>query len=767
MTSDRSHSSEPGVASQSEAEREDLLWQQVAEAVDALACAWESHLTVGASEPQWQSFLPDGDPALRNLAMQELVKVDLEYRWQNDCSPQKLEQYAQECPELEACDPFPLGLIHEELQVRMQAGQQVTENEIRDRFPKQATTLCELVGGMAVSGTPTCTYFADTKNTSAQPTDIASGSANKIPLEAGDKIDDFQLLTELGSGAFAQVFLARQISMERLVALKISSQRGSEPQTLAQLDHPTIVRVFDQRECGDPPTRLLYMEVVPGGTLQQVVSIVRKTAPRSRKGSLLLAIVDEKLAATGAVRPESSAGRNWLAEASWPMTVCRIGSQLAEGLAYAHSKGVLHRDIKPANVLLTSEGAPKLADFNVSYNGGRADEDPADTFGGSLAYMSPEQLQACHPVLGGSPQLVREASDVYSLGLLLWELLCGFRPFDDDPTEGNSLAKVQRMIDRRHYADFNKMLEQLPADCPESLQQVLTRCLQPRKDERYQSAAEVARDLRLCLHPRTWQMMRPAENPFSKLILQWPLLAIIVAGLTPNALAGAFNFSYNYLRIVEGFPHLRERFIHVQYWINGIAFPLGIGVGMWAALRVLRLVSEGGTDRGQEATRRVLFFGLFVSLLTLAMWTVSGIIFPIAIDLGLPIEGAMGFYAHFILSLALCGFAAMAYPYFLLTTLAVRWFFPALVRNGMLHGPRGKDLERLRQWNRVHLALSALVPMLGVLLVTASGIQQQWALLVVSGGGLVGFAAMFALERLIDHDLTALEKIAPDQAEAV
>ena len=122
-------------------------------------------------------------------------------------------------------------------------------------------------------------------------------------------------------------------------------------------------------------------------------------------------------------------------------------------------------------------------------------------------------------------------------------------------------------------------------------------------------------------------------------------------------------------------------------------------------------------------------------------------------------------YAHFFATLALCGFAAMAYPYFLLTTLAVRWFFPAMVRNNMVLGPCWKDLQRLRTCNRVHLALSALVPMLAVILVTTSGSGSSeiyGPLLVVSGGGLIGFAALLALERLIDGDITALEQIAVD-----
>jgi serine/threonine protein kinase len=238
--------------------------------------------------------------------------------------------------------------------------------------------------------------------------------------------------------------------MERLVALKISAHSGSEPQTLAQLDHPHIVRVYDQRHCAEPPAKLLYMEVVSGGTLQDVVARARNSYDGKASGLLLLNTIDERLSAVGTPIPESSSSRDWIAEATWPEIICRLGAELADGLAYAHTRGVMHRDIKPANVLLSAEARPKLADFNVSYNGGRADENPEDTFGGSLAYMSPEQLEACHPLLGGSPRGVREPSDIYAVGVMLWELLAGRRPFRDEhlPVEGGgSLVRLQRMIE--------------------------------------------------------------------------------------------------------------------------------------------------------------------------------------------------------------------------------------------------------------------------------------------------------------------------------
>ncbi len=758
-----SHSSQPVAGSQGE----DRLWEQVAAAVDAFSAAWESRLSTGGDEPRLAEFLPADDAELQSLALPELIKADLEFRWQHNRSPCKLEAYEAEFSLRDAAGELPLELIHEELHVRMQAGRRVTEEEIHERFPRQAPALCDLVGGMAVSGTPTEAYFVETVQKTKLHTDVMPAGDAAVQFTPGQQIDDFQLLTKLGEGAFAQVFLARQVSMERLVALKISSHQGSEPQTLAQLDHANLVRVFDQRQSGEPAVRLLYMEVVPGGTLQSVVQLIRRTAPGARTGQLLLAVVDEKLAAHGSARPEGSPQRNWLSAASWPKAVCQIGAQLADGLAYAHGKGVLHRDIKPANVLLTPSGAPKLADFNVSYNGGRADEDPADTFGGSLIYMSPEQLQACHPVLGGSPQMVRETSDIYSLGVLLWELLCGTRPFADLEEE-KSLAKIQRMVDLRHYADFDELAGRLPADCPESLRQVLVRCLQPRQNERYQTAEEVARDLRLCLHPRTWKMMQPAENPLSRLILAAPLSSIIVASLVPNLLILAFKLYYYRVWMAEYFPPLTEQFDTVLIWVNGFAFSIGLGIGLTVAARTVRFVSDKNLERSDEAGSRVLFYGLFVSLLTLSLWTVAGLIYPVALNLSLSEAGVLRLYAHFFATLALCGFAAMAYPYFLLTALAVRWFFPAMVRNNMVLGPCWKDLQRLRLWNRVHLALAGLVPMLAAMLVTISGsaAEVEGPLLVVSGGGVIGFAALFALERLIDGDVAALERIAVDEPHA-
>lgn len=747
-------------------------WDLLADRIDAFAAQWEN---AAGELPRIDGFAADLDEQTARLVLIELAKLDIERRWQENREPQHIEWYVQNFPQLAPIGKLPVDLIYEELQARMAAGLPIYAEELVRRFPVQADSLLRLVGGMAVSGSPTATYFADTVVGTQQPERPERPPRPKVGVAAfanlkpGDQLDDFQLLTPLGSGAFARVFLARQVSMERLVALKISAHAGSEPQTLAQLDHPHIVRVYDQRQCAEPPAKLLYMEVVSGGTLQDVVARARHSYDGKPCGSLLLSAIDERLSAVGTAIPERSSSRDWIEEASWSEVVCRLGAELCEGLAYAHARGVLHRDIKPANVLLSAEARPKLADFNVSYNGGRSDENPEDTFGGSLAYMSPEQLEACHPLLGGSPRTVRETSDVYAVGVMLWELLAGRRPFRDEqlPSGGNgSLVRLQRMIESRRQADFAQLAEQLPDDCPDSLREVLIRALQPEKEDRYGSAAELARALRMCLNPHCWQLLQEPRRWFGRFVVKHPVLSVILAGLIPNIVTAWFNFKYNQSRFADpALEGLYDRFDHVQMWVNGIAFPFGVAVGTWAAMRVLRLLQSSTPGDAQEGSTKLLQFGQVVAILLLVIWSFSGIAFPIAIgELG---AHSISFYLHFFLSLALCGIVATTYPYMLITALAVRYFIPALVRYGVIAGPRSRDLQQTTRRNKIFLMTSILVPMLGIWLVVAfrgsDPEGREWALLAVSGGGAAGFLAMIALERMINIDLAALDHIALDE----
>ena len=754
MPEKRPHSTLPHPATQAE----DAFWDKVAQRLDDYLAALTAWHEEGAEEPVLAQFLSGFTGADRDTPLRELIKIDLEHRWLHACEPHQVEDYLEEFPELGPRDLLPVELIYEELQARMQAGEQISEQQIHARFPCHADHLCWLLGCMSVPGNATGTHFMTTQ---PRDSDVRLASPSSAGLSPGERVDDFQLLTHLGEGTFATVFLARQLSLERLVALKISTQTNNESQTLAQLDHTNIVRVHDQRQIADPPRNLLYMEIIPGGTLRDVLVQVRETVSSARTGQLLLDSIDQHLGACGASPPESSPLRNWLAKAPWPLAVCQLGAQLADGLAYAHSKGVFHRDIKPANVLLTAEGSPKLADFNISFNGGRAGEDPADTFGGSLAYMSPEQLEASHRLLEGSPQRVREASDIYAMGILLWELVCGRRPFSDGDRKAGTLALLQRMIDQRRNVDWPALAQQLPENCPGSLREVLRKSLQPCPDDRFSSAEELARALRLCLNARCWQLLHPPPRLAIRWILRWPLFWLVAAGLIPNALAGWFNLLYNRTVIVGHLPEIADRFEKVYWTINCIAFPLGVAVVLWAARSMQQQLRADHSDRVISiAAKRLLTFGRFVTAVSMLLWLISGLLFPIALDWGELLGANPTFYAHFFLSLALCGWIASVYPYFILTLLAVHWYVPALIRAGILAGPAQADLQTVRNLNRLYLALTSLVPMLSILLVVIFHSEESWVPMVVSAVGLLGLALMYTLERVIDRDLTALDHLA-------
>ncbi|MGK8464389.1 serine/threonine-protein kinase [Nocardia cyriacigeorgica] len=442
------HSAPPasGVTVQPDRSPETSRGNQVAEVVERFAQAWQD----GDSPPELRSYLPDA-PAIRRVSLIELIKIDLANRWQRGTAPKRLAEYVDELPELRTW-PLPPDLIYEEFHIRRRSGSSVDVDEYTAAYPEQAEQLSQLL--------TTEDYHSTLLGGRAEP-------ANLDELEVGQRIDDFDLMTGLGRGAFARVFLARQRSMQRLVAVKISRDKGTEPQTLAQLDHDYIVRVFDQRVIDGPGLRLLYMQYVPGGTLLTVLERVRDTPAVRRNGQLLLDVIDSVLAGKGEIQPAESPVRAELAKLSWPETVAWLGRRLAQALDYAGGVGVLHRDVKPANVLLTAEGVPKLADFNISFSGSVSGDSPVAYFGGSLAYMSPEQLSVVHPDRPTAAADLDTRSDLYSLAVVLWELLTGRKPFGDENATGGDRTALDSMLDRRaHSPDDLPYADSRPAPPP-------------------------------------------------------------------------------------------------------------------------------------------------------------------------------------------------------------------------------------------------------------------------------------------------------------
>lgn len=244
----------------------DVSWDRLAEIIDGFCRRWDAD----ERSPGLDNFLPNDNPALRAVAIIELVKVDMEYRSRSEASWQPVKVYLEQFPELLRDGQTPAELVYEEFRIRKMQGVGVSTDQYQHRFPGVFKSLTRLVS-----------------EDGSAPNLVRPSAPPKF--EVDDRVDDFDLLTRLGKGAFATVFLARQNSMQRLVALKISADNGREHQMLAQLDHPHIVRVFDHRVINDPPVRLMYMQHIAGGTCwKSSARQTRKLTVKSSAGDIWL-----------------------------------------------------------------------------------------------------------------------------------------------------------------------------------------------------------------------------------------------------------------------------------------------------------------------------------------------------------------------------------------------------------------------------------------------------------------------------------------------
>lgn len=710
-------------------------WEAIAERVEAFVNAWDS---ASDSPPCLADFLPPAARPVRRLALAELVKIDLEFRWRRDSTRRTIERYTDEFPELATGDGVPCDLIYEEYHIRRQAGDAVDPHEYFERFPRHAEKLAGLMGLEAPHLTTTM---------------IRGRRMEEI--EVGEQLDDFDLLTRLGKGAFASVFLARQRSMQRLVALKISRDQGSEPQTMAQLDHPHIVRVYDQRVLGDRGLRLLYMQYVSGGTLHGAIDLARRTPAGERGGRTLLEFIDRDLERKGESPPVDSPVRARLAAASWPAVVCWMGARLAEALDYAHRQGVLHRDVKPANVLLAADGTPKLADFNISFSSALEGATPAAYFGGSLAYMAPEQLEACNPDHPRQPDSLDGRCDIYSLGVLLWELLTGVRPFADEMLEAGYASTLAAMADRRRRGVPSESQRRLPADSPPGLDQVLLRCLAPVAADRPATGGELARQIELCLRPRARKLLRPRPNEWPHRLRRWALTWLVLAGIVPNAIVSALNIAYNSKAIDPMDPVLLVA-------INAGAYLVGIGVLTFIGRQVVRAGRERGADSPDDVKRiarlrrRSLVLGDYVFWVSITAWIGTGIVIPIWLKW---LKGAEAppdtMHVHFMASTTLCGLIAATLSFMLITLLSLRLVYPQFLQDGGDVGDTG-HLTRLARRISVFMAVSVAVPFLSIILLAVIDTQVKWVIGVTAGVGLVGSILAYVLARAAMGDVEAL-----------
>ncbi len=279
-----------------------------------------------------------------------------------------------------------------------------------------------------------------------------------MALAPGTRLGHYHIASKLGEGGMGEVFRASDSKLGRDVALKVlPAEMARDPERLARfqrearavaaLNHPHIVTIYSVEECDG--IHFLTMELIEGQSLAQII-------------------------------PDSGLAVDRLVS---------IATALADALAAAHDKGIVHRDLKPANVMMTSDGRVKVLDFGLAKEIRRQRRRATQTLTaaghtqigivmGTPAYMSPEQIAG---------RAVDHRTDIFSLGILLYQMATGQRPF-----EGTSSIELASAILR----DMPRPLTDVRSDVPADLARLIRRCLEKDPARRVQTMRDVGNELR-------------------------------------------------------------------------------------------------------------------------------------------------------------------------------------------------------------------------------------------------------------------------------
>jgi predicted Ser/Thr protein kinase len=415
-----------------------------------------------------------------------------------------VESYQASHPTLASDPERLLDLIYNEVDLRERLGEGPGLDEYVKRFPTLEVPLRDQFEiHRLMASRPGLVTLANTRGTGAagvEDATVGSGQADGHGPAPPGQVDGhrlapagYEVLGELGRGGMGVVYKARQVGLNRVVALKTvlvglqasqaqQARFRSEAEAVARLQHPNVVQVFDVGEHEGYP--FLAMEYVAGGSLADRLD--------------------------GTPLP--------------PRAAAVLTQTLASAVHAAHRAGVIHRDLKPANILATDDGTPKITDFGLAK---RLDTEEGHSATGDIlgtpSYMSPEQAE-------GRVNAVSPATDVYALGSILHELLTG-RPAFKAATPHETVRQVMAMepVPPRR----------LQPGVPRELETVCLKCLEKSPERRYSSAEALAEDLGRFLAggPIRARPVRPATK-----LWMWcrrrPALAGLSAGLAASLLAG-------------------------------------------------------------------------------------------------------------------------------------------------------------------------------------------------------------------------------------
>jgi eukaryotic-like serine/threonine-protein kinase len=569
---------------------------------------------------------------------------------------------------------------------------------------------------------------------STVPAGVADTGVEFDPVSRGH-LGEFEIIGKLGEGALSQVFLARQASLGRRVALKLTRGGGTADEAegllLAGLEHDHIVKVFSAFFDAATGSRGLCLQYVPGADLGTLIRQVHAPGRVPESGRALLDALDARRRGEAGFDPAALRDREALAGDDFAQAVCRVGGRLAEALAFAHARGVLHCDIKPANILVTQYGRPMLADFNVAFD--RTRRPASETgVGGTLPYMAPEHRAAAEGVPGAR---VDERSDVYSLGVVLFELATGRRP-----------REVPGALDR----------------VPRELAAVVRRCLEPDPAARYQTAAELAAALSGAWHLLAARRALPAPGRIGRWVSEHPVRALALAAVLPHLAASVVNIAYNAVE-VQLDPAQARVFAALVVGYNLFAYPLCFGTGcvlFWRIARGMRELSQARGPAVDDLRRRVRQIGWWAIGLGAIGWLPGALVFPLVIDLA---AGPVGWqtYAHYAVSFTLAGLIGVVFSYLAMEYVAFRALLPRLGNpDGHAPGKMWAELRPLTAPFGPFLLLACAVPLVGAVLLIAfaDGVMTLGFRLLVAGLIGVGVAGVGVAER-VTRELRALAAV--------
>lgn len=392
-------------------------------------------------------------------------------------------------PEIRDRKSLAIDLIYEEYCLRHESGETLLASTFCGKFPDYKQSLQRMLD---------VHNFMQSQPGSEHADRPAGETVDESPIpwpSPGEEFQGYRVIEQLGSGALARVYLAREIALgSRHVVIKVSRHGTAEAHMLGKLEHPSIVPIHSVHHDETTGLTCICMPFLGTATLGDLLdsAFAKGKAPESSAFILRVARHYKPLG----IREMEESASGILGRGTYVEGVVQLGLQLAEALTVAHDGGVLHRDIKPSNVLLSRGGRAMLLDFNLSTDV----EMPLARVGGTLAYMAPERIRALMGKDYQAESRIDPRSDLYSLGALLYEQLAGDLP---SRPAGFNEGKPQRLEDwLKCRLVPPESIRRRNCDVDVEVERVLLRCLTPEPSERFASAAELAAALKGCL---TWQ----------------------------------------------------------------------------------------------------------------------------------------------------------------------------------------------------------------------------------------------------------------------